>query len=232
MTFCQNLADTVNVEYSKNSPKRFSLGFGPPISEIGYTHTPNLNEFLRLNKIEPSETFYNSIPINLTYQINRIKLEFGFNTPLPSSLTNFEVRGKSVIGYAIFSERNYFIYFNAGIGYASFNRKIDFQSSTKPIVSLASVIQTGVGRTISLENENGFLDFSLESLMRPKNPNAVGTSIKMGYRYGLAKSAWTASSVKLIDTPSDRMNGFYLQATINIFREQKSKKRVQNALNQ
>ncbi|MES2516898.1 MAG: hypothetical protein V4585_02250 [Bacteroidota bacterium] len=228
-SFCQNLSDTVNVEYSKNSPKRWSLGFGvPPGSNFWYVFTPNLDNFLKSQKINPPYTSSYTIPLTYIFQHNRFKTEVGFNY----SISYISIAGsdqnsvKLDAGYAIFAERNYFIYLNLGIGYGQYSKKIDFQPSQQPIVSLASVIQSGVGQTIVLKNTNAFLDFSIESMIRTKKSTSIGRSVKLGYHYGLTESAWTSTSVKLVDTPSDRMNGIYLQFTLNISRQRASDREV------
>jgi hypothetical protein len=50
-TFCQNLSDTVNVEYSKNSPKRWSITTGIFTSALAIHSLPNLNQFLQDQRI-------------------------------------------------------------------------------------------------------------------------------------------------------------------------------------
>ncbi len=226
-SFCQNLSDTVNVEYSKNSPKRFSFGFGiPPGSAFWEVFTPNLNDFLKSQNINrPYVPFY-AIPLNYIFQQNRFKVELGYNFSFSYFSTTSASSGQSLLkldaGYAIFAERNYFIYLNLGIGYGQYSRKIDFQPSQQPIVSLASVIQSGVGQTINLNNTNGFFDVSIESMIRTRRLKSIGQSIKLGYHYGLTENPWTSTSVKLVDIPSDRMNGIYLQFTLNINRQRAS----------
>ena len=235
-TFCQNLSDTVNVEYSKNSPRKFSIGYGIPISELGFIFSPNLNNYLKSNNIESSGCTYFSIPVNIIYQEKRFKGEIGIDYPILTTNNNSKQFSsvKTSAGYAIFADRNHFTYFNIGIGVGTVIQKIDFNPTQKPIVSLASVIQSGVGQTITLRNQVGFLDINIETMMRAKNNKSLGRSIKLGYYYGFTENPYMAKSVKLVDAPSDRLNGFYLQATLNITNQRKARKKTdtQNSSNQ
>jgi hypothetical protein len=162
-SFCQNLSDTVNVEYSKNSPKRLTIGFSSPFLGLIFLSSPNLNKFIDDRNIS-TRNYMISIPLNVSYQQNRFKIGleayYGFSSDCNcnrlSSSTKADIIGGS-IGYAVFSERNYFIYFNLGVGYADYLKVIDVD---KPqTTSLASALQSGAGQSVSLKNFGNFFRF-------------------------------------------------------------------------
>jgi hypothetical protein len=215
-SFCQNLSDTVNVEYSKNSPERLLLGFGAP--GFGYTWalSPNLNSFLESNNIE-SKNLILSVPLNLIYQHNRLKIGLEAVYGLPraresqakySSSLNVRIESLS-FGYAIVADRNYFLYLNFGAGHAEYTRTIDIKAPQT--TSLSSALQSGTGQSVVLKNSGAFLDFSLETLIRTKKAKALGNSIKIGYRYGLEENPWNSTFNSFTDIPSDRVSNFYMQ---------------------
>jgi hypothetical protein len=219
-SFCQNLSDTVNVEYSKNSPKRLTIGFSSPFLGLIFLSSPNLNKFIDDRNIS-TRNYMISIPLNVSYQQNRFKIGleayYGFSSDCNcnrlSSSTKADIIGGS-IGYAVFSERNYFIYFNLGVGYADYLKVIDVD---KPqTTSLASALQSGAGQSVSLKNSGTFLDFSIESVIRTKKAQALGRTIKIGYRYGLQENEWTSKLNNITDTPADRISSFYVQALLTL----------------
>ena len=215
-TFCQNLSDTVNVEYSKNSPKRLTFGFGIPSTGYMWVFAPNLNNFLDAKKISTQEFLY-SIPVNLNYQKDRFKIsgEIAFIlSDACKSQENFAIAssaniGSLSLGYAIFSERNYFLYLNIGAGYAEHLRIIEIKNSQP--TTLTSALQSGTGQSFVLKNTGIFLDFSLETMIRTKKVNALGKSIKLGYRYGMKENQWNSTFNSFTETPSDRMGNLYFQ---------------------
>ena len=229
-TFCQNLADTVNVEYSKNSPDISSFGFGVPTgSTFWLLDAPNLNSFLRTYDISRRDAFLLSIPLSYIYQFRRLKYELNYHYFINYGSTSSKQFSQLNLGYAIFAERNYFIYINLGIGYGRSSEKIDIPSFTKPLVSLASVFQSGVGQSITLDNKTAFIDFSIETMHRFKKVNSLGQSFKLGIHYGLEATPWTSTSVRLIDSPLDRVSGFYFQYSLNISRTKNPKRNAQNS---
>lgn len=219
-SFCQNLSDTVNVEYSKNSPKRFSLGISFPSTALLWTISPNLNSFLNGKGI-PTRNFSTVIPLIISYQVNKFKLNleayYGImNRPYRQGIYATSLDADLVIfstEYAIFADRNNYLYLNLGIGLADYTQNITV-SNSQP-TTFTSALQNGTGQTIILKNSSAFLDFGLEFLNRTKQ-NSVGQSIKIGYRYGLESSQWESKLVKIFDTPYDRVSSFYLQALLNI----------------
>lgn len=219
-SFCQNLSDTVNVEYSKNSPKRLTIGFLAPAFGYMILSSPNLNNFLDAKNID-TRNFLLSLPLILAYQKNRFKVGidayYGFSSDCSykkiSSSTQAEIIGGS-IGYAVFSERNYFIYFNLGAGYAEYLKTIDVD---KPqITTLSSALQSGAGQNVTLKNSGVFLDFNIESVIRTKKAQALGKSIKIGYRYGLKENEWTSKLGNILETPSDRISSVYFQFLLTL----------------
>jgi hypothetical protein len=220
-SFCQNLSDTVNVEYSKNSPKRFSVGIGfLNLGSVLWTVTPNLNEFLKEKGI-PTSNYTTNIPVILSYQVNRFKFNLEaysgiLNTPRKSG--NYSTLSGVELGifsaeYAIFADRNNYLYLNLGIGRADYKQTITVSSSQS--TTFASALQNGSGQTIILKNSSTFLDFGLEFLNRTEK-KTFWQSIKAGYRYGLENSSWDSQLVNLTDTPSDRVSSFYIQFLLNI----------------
>ena len=220
-TFCQNLADTVNVEYSKNSPKRLTFGFGAPGFGFIWAFSPNLNSILDTKSID-TKNVMGAIPVSLNYQKNRFKIGvealYGFASDCKSQekfSTSLKAEIASVsLGYAIVSDRNYFLYFNFGTGYAEYIRTIDIKGSQAS--SLSSALQLSAGQSIVLKNKGIFLDFSLETMIRNKKVNALGKSIKLGYRYGLKQNDWNSTFNSFTDVPSDRMSSLYMQLTLTL----------------
>ncbi len=233
-SFCQNLSDTVNVEYSKNSPSRWSLGIGIPTTGLSWILSPNLNNFLREKGI-PTRNYTGSIPLNLSYQVNKFKFNieanYGImNYPFSEGVYKTSLNSSVAIistEYALFADRNNYLYVNLGIGHADYIQTITV-SSSQPTTFVAALQTGSSGQTIILKNSSAFLDFGLEFSNRTKQ-NSVGQSFKIGYRYGLESSQWQSQLVKLFDTPYDRVNSFYLQALLNIpsrrnFKNQKNSK--------
>ncbi len=221
-TFCQNLADTVNVEYSKNSPERLTFGVGVPVgSGYMWIFAPNLNKFLDSRNIR-TWNIVESIPLTINYQKNKFKISGGGSFSfLDGDISNdksattlnaiiFDVSS----GYAIFSERNYFLYFNLGTGFAQYTRTIEIKNS-QPI-TLASALQSGNGQGVVLKNTGAFLDFSFEIMSRTKEAKALGKSIKLGYRYGLQENAWNSTFNNFTEVPSDRIGNLYFQFTFTL----------------
>jgi hypothetical protein len=219
-SFCQNLSDTVNVEYSKNSPKRFSFGISFPSTGVLWTLSPNLNSFLNEKGI-PTKNYTPTIPLVLSYQVNKLKLNFEayygimnrastqgiYSTSLGAELSIFSTE------YAIFADRNNYLYLNLGVGHADYTQTITV-SNSQP-TTFASALQSGGGQTIILKNSSTFLDFGLEFLNRT-DKKTFWQSIKAGYRYGLENSSWDSKLVNVTDTPSDRVKGVYFQYLLNI----------------
>ena len=220
-TFCQNLADTVNVEYSKDSPKRLTFGFGAPGFGFVWAFSPNLNSVLDSKTID-TKNFIVTMPISLNYQQNRFKIGlealYGFADECKSQekfSTSLKAEIASIsLGYAIVSDRNYFLYFNFGTGYAEYVRTIDIKGSQT--FSLSSALQSGTGQSIVLKNKGIFLDFSLETMIRIKKINALGKSIKLGYRHGLKQNDWNSTFNSFTEVPSDRMSSLYMQFTFTL----------------
>lgn len=220
-SLCQNLADTVNVEFSKNSPERLTFGVGVPTTDYMWVFAPNLSKFLNSRSIKTRNFLY-SIPVNLNYQKDRFKIggEASFTllggegsneksaTTLSASM--FDVS----LGYAILSERNYFLYFNLGAGYAEYVRTIEIKGSQPTTLTLA--LQSGNGQGIVLKNTGAFLDFSFEIMSRTKEAKALGKSIKLGYRYGLQENAWNSTFNNFTEVPSDRIGNLYFQFTFTL----------------
>ena len=216
-TFCQNLSDTVNVEYSKNSPKRLTFGFGIPSTGYMWVFAPNLNNFLDAKKIG-TWNILPSIPVNLNYQKNRFKVGLEAVFSLPDSpyksqdkfATSLNANIASLsVGYALFAERNYFLYINIGGGYAEYLRTIEIKTSQP--TSLTSALQNGTGQGFTLTNKGTFLDFSLETMIRTQKVKALGKSFKLGYRYGFQENPWNSTFNSFTETPSDRMGNLYFQ---------------------
>ena len=221
-SFCQNLSDTVNIEYSKNSPKRLTLGIGAPFGFM-WLFSPNINKTIQTQNIKTNNMIL-SVPIMVNYQKDRYKIGieayYGFlsstdngNKNIASSSMQADIIDAS-FGYAIFAERNYFIYFNLGVGYAEYLKTIDIHSPQT--TTFSSALQSGIGQSIALKNSGAFLDFSMESVIRTKKVQALGKSIKIGYRYGLQESTWTSKFNNITETPSDRINSVYLQVILTL----------------
>ncbi len=221
-TFCQNLSDTVNVEYSKNSPKRLTFGFGIPSTSFMWVFSPNLDNLLDSKNIG-TRNFLASVPLNLNYQKNRFKIGLEGVFSLPDS--PYESQGKYAtslntnfinfsLGYVIFTERNYFMYFNIGGGYAEYFRTIEIKNSQS--TTLTSALQSGTGQSFVLRNTGTFLDFSFETMIRTKKVNALGKSFKLGYRYGLQENQWNSTFNSFTETPSDRMGNLYFQVMFTL----------------
>jgi hypothetical protein len=213
-SFCQSLSDTVNVEYSKNSPKRFSFGLGvPAYFGFWWIYAPNLRTFLNDKDIPVSDRFI-PLPLSFSYQVNKYKISieglYGFPRRSASNdKYNTSLTAESIgltFGNAILSDRNYFVYLNVGGGYAEYTRTIDIKN--QPTTTLASALQFGNGQSIILKNTGAFLDFNLEYMYRASR---VGRSIRAGYRFGLNNNAWTSDFIKLNDSPSDKVDSFYIQ---------------------
>ena len=219
-SFSQNLSDTVNVEYSKNSPKRFSLGIGVPTSGLSWIMSPNLNNFLSEKGI-PTKNYTGSIPINLSYQVNKFKFNIEANYGImnyPSSEGVYKTSLNSSIAiisteYAIFADRNNYLYLNFGIGNADYTQTITV-SNLQP-TTFSSALQNGSSQSIILKNSSTFLDFGLEFFNRT-DKKMLSQSFKLGYRYGLENSRWQSQLVKLFDTPYDRVSSFYFQYLLNL----------------
>lgn len=216
-SFCQNLSDTVNVEYSKNSPKRLTFGFGIPSTGYTWVFAPNLNKLLDSKKIDTWD-FLQTVPVNLNFQKNRFKVGAEVTFSLPDSprksqdkfATSLNANMLNLsLGYAIFSERNYFLYLNLGAGYAEYLRTIEIKN--QQATTLTSALQSGIGQSFVLRNKGGFLDFSIETMIRTPKVKAIGKSIKLGYRYGFQENAWNSTFNSFTETPSDRMGNLYFQ---------------------
>ncbi len=220
-SFCQNLSDTVNVEYSKNSPKRFSIGFGLPVSGFIWTLNPNLNRFLDANNV-PSKFFSFTLPLSLNYQVNRLKfnldLYYGISSSTPSYFQNKNTLLNNLAGisagYAIFADRNKFIYFNLGFGVMESYQSVELNNGQT--TALSTALQSGFGQSVVLKNNSAFVDFGLELMLRNKKGQSIGKSTKIGYRYGLEETPWNSEYKNFSGVPSDRMSSFYLQFTVNI----------------
>jgi hypothetical protein len=223
-SFCQNLSDTVNVEYSKNSPRRFSLSVGPLTSALAWHSMPNLNQILETQRISNSGFDNVSIylPAGLSYQNNRFLLRYGLGFGIAMSnsdrmnnySTSLNVRNFNLsTGYALFADRNHFLYLNLGIGYGEYTKTINKFSSQS--TSLATALQNGAGQSIILKNSQGFVDISIEFLNRSQGKR-IGQSIRLGYRYGLKETPWASEFIHLSDVPSDRMGSIYLEGLLNI----------------
>jgi len=72
------------------------------------------------------------------------------------------------------------------------------------------------GQSVILKNSGAFVDFGLELMLRNKNRQSIGKSTKIGHRYGLEETAWNTQYKNFSGVPSDRLNSFYLQFTVNI----------------
>lgn len=231
-SLCQNLSDTVNVEYSKNSPKRFSLAMSFPNGGILWTISPNLNNFLSEKGI-PTRNFATVIPLVFSYQVNKIKLNFEayygvLNTSYKSGIYSNSLG--ATIGifsaeYAILSDRNNYLYVNLGIGHADYKQTISI-SNSQP-TTFISALQNGNSQSIILKNSSAFLDFGLEFLNRT-DKKTFWQSIKAGYRYGLENSSWDSQLVSIIDIPSDRVKGVYIQYLLNIPNSRNFKRPTKN----
>ena len=222
-SFCQNLSDTINVEYSKNSPKRFSMSISPLPSGLALNSLPNLNQFLKAQRIPNSnlDNISTYFPFGITYQANRFKIlyELNFGTTTTSDRENnysttFDMKNGSIsTGYAFFADRNNFVYFNLGIGYGEHKKTIN--KFNPQSTSLASALQNGVGQSIILRNTQGFIDVGLEFFNRTQGKR-IGQCIRLGYRYGLKETPWSSQFINLSDAPSDRISSIYLEGFINI----------------
>ena len=234
-TFCQNLSDTVNVEYSKNSPRRLTFGFGIPSAGLTWVFAPNLNKLLDSKNIDTWNILM-TVPLTLNYQKNRFKIGGEFIFSLPDSpresqdkfATSLNANTASLtLGYAIFSERNYFLYLNLGAGYAEYLRTIEIKNSQS--TTLTSALQSGIGQSFVLRNKGIFLDFSLETMIRTKKVDTIGKSFKLGYRYGLKENEWNSTFNSFTETPSDRMGNLYFQLTLTLpYLSRSSSKKTSN----
>ena len=222
-TFCQNLSDTVNVEYSKNSPKRLTIGIGAPGFGFMWAFSPNLDNLLDAKRIETRNVLLMA-PLNVNYQKDRFKIGLEAIFGLPDSphesqskfATSLNANIASLsFGYAVFTERNYFLYVNAGVGYAEYTRTIEIKNS-QPTSLLSALQSSGTGQSVVLKNKGMFLDFSLETMIRTKKIKAVGKAIKLGYRYGLKENEWNSTFNSFMETPSDRMGNLYFQFTFTL----------------
>ncbi len=219
-SFCQNLSDTVNVEYSKNSPKRFSLGISFPTMGVLWTISPNLNRFLSEKGI-PTKNYIATIPFCISYQVNRFKINLEGHYGILDRTSKQGIYSNSMgaeIGilsteYAIFADRNNYLYMNLGIGRADYTQTITVSNSQS--TSFAAALQSVNSQAIILKNSSTFLDFGLEFLNRT-DKKTFWQSIKAGYRYGLKNSSWDSQLVNLTDTPSDRVSSIYLQYLLNL----------------
>jgi hypothetical protein len=234
-SFCQNLSDTVNVEYSKNSPKRLTIGFGIPSAGLTWVFAPNLNKLLDSKKIDTWNILM-TVPLTLNYQQDRFKIGGELVFSLPDSpresqrqfATSLNANLVSItLGYAIFSERNYFLYLNLGAGYAEYLRTIEIKN---PIATtLTSALQSGIGQSFVLRNKGAFLDVSLETMIRTSKAKAIGESFKLGYRYGFQENAWNSTFNSFTETPSDRMGNLYLQLILTLpYKRQSSSENSNN----
>ncbi len=234
-SFCQNLSDTVNVEYSKNSPRRFSLGISIPTGGALWTISPNLNNFLRGRGI-PTQNFATVIPMGISYQQNRFKINldayYGLINYSNKSGVYATTLGASLgiisTEYAVFADRNNFLYLSLGLGQAIYTQTItiaNYQPTT-----FTSAIQNGGSQSIILKNTTTFLDLGIEFLNRTK-ANSLGLSTKAGYRFGLENTPWKPQFANITDTPSDKIDSFYLQIYFNIpyrFTFKNSSKKIPN----
>jgi hypothetical protein len=154
---------------------------------------------------------------------NRFKISGELVFSLPDS--PYESQGKFAtslnanmaslsLGYAIFSERNYFLYFNLGAGYAGYLRTIEIKNPQA--TTLTSALQSGTGQSFVLRNTGAFLDFSLETMIRTKKEKAIGKAVKLGYRYGLKENEWNSTFNSFTGVPSDRMGNLYAQLTLTL----------------
>ena len=221
-TFCQNLADTVNVEYSKNSPKRLTFGLGIPTTGFMWVFAPNLNKLLDSKNID-TRNFLLTVPLNLNFQKNRFKIGAEGVFSIPDSpyesqnkfATSLNANIVSLtLGYAIFSERNYFLYLNTGVGYAEYFQTIEIKNSQP--TTLISALQSGTGQSFVLRNKGTFLDFSIEAMIRTSKVKALGKSFKLGYRYGFRENEWNSTFNGFTETPSDRMGSLYFQFMLTL----------------
>lgn len=223
-TFCQNLSDTVNVEYSKNSPRRLSMSIGPLASAFAWHSLPNLNQFLKTQRI-PTNNINDVIiyfPVGFSYQTKRILLRWGINVGITmadrdrtnnysTSLNTFN--SSLSTGYAVFADRNNFLYLNIGIGVGEYTKTINkFDSQS---ISLASALQNGVNQSMILKNTQGFIDIGIEFLNRSQ-AKRIGQCLRFGYRYGLKETPWNSLFIRLSDAPSDRIGSVYLEGFFNI----------------
>ncbi len=230
-SFCQNLSDTVNVEYSKNSPKRLSIGFGIPIGGFLWSIHPNLNNYLDANNV-PDKFFSFTIPISINYQVRRwrysAELYYGISSSTPSYFQNRNTEKSDLVGlsagYAVFADRNKFIYFNLGVGVMGCTQTVELNNGQTS--NLSSALQTGIGQSIILKNTGAYLDFSLEFILRTKQGQILGKSTKIGYRYGLKETPWNSEYKNFTNTPSDRISSFYLQFNLNIPTRKSFKRQV------
>ena len=221
-TFCQNLADTVNIEYSKNSPRRLTFGLGIPTTGFMWVFAPNLNKLLDSKSID-TWNFLLTVPVNLNFQKNRFKIGIEGVFSLPDSpyesqdkfATSLNANIISLtLGYAIFSERNYFLYVNTGAGYAEYFRTIEIKNSQS--TTLITALQSGTGQSFVLRNKGTFLDFSIEAMIRTPKIKALGKSFKLGYRYGFQENEWNSTFKGFTETPSDRMGNLYFQFMLTL----------------
>jgi len=143
-SFCQNLSDMVNVEYSKNSPKRLTIGIGLPVTGFVWSLNPNLNDFLEANNV-PSKFFSFTLPLSLNYQVNRLKfnldLYYGISSSTPCYFQNRNTALNNLVGisagYTVFADRNKFIYFNLGFGAMVSSQSIELNNGQTTALSTA-----------------------------------------------------------------------------------------------
>jgi hypothetical protein len=229
-TFCQNLSDTVNVEYSKNSPKRWSTSTGVFTSGIALHSFPNLNQFLQNQRVVERNlsNVLPYIPLGIRFQNRRFQIQgtMGFGVLIAGENLNVQT-GSIYAGYVFFADRNNLLYLNLGLGLSDYTKTVNI--STSQPTSLASAIQNGIGQTISLKNSQGHLDINIEFFNRAKDKN-ISQSTRLGYRYGLKNTQWGVPLIRsqLSDLPSDRISSFYFEAVINIPNARNRRKSSQN----
>jgi hypothetical protein len=229
-TFCQNLSDTVNVEYSKNSPKRWSTTTGVFTSALALHSFPNLNHFLESQRVveDNLSNVIPYIPFGTRFQNKRFQAQATFGFGVPTSRDNLNVRTFSIqTGYAFLADRNSFFYLNLGAGFSDYIKTINI--STSQPTTLASAIQSGTGQSIALTNSQAYIDINIEFLNRAKGKN-IGNCIRLGYRYGLKDKQWETPFIKsrLSDLPSDKISSVYLEGLINIPNVRNKRQAAQN----
>ncbi|MDZ7899310.1 MAG: hypothetical protein U5N85_14965 [Arcicella sp.] len=230
VSFCQNLSDTVNVEYSINSPKRWSISTGIFTSGFALHSFPNLNQFLQNQRVVERNlsNLLPYIPLGIRFQNKRFQIQGTTGFSIPTGEENLNVKTGSIYaGYAISADRNNFFYLNLGIGFSEYVKTINV--STSQPTSLASAIQNGTGQSISLKNSQNYIDINIEFFDRVKDRN-IGQSVRLGYRYGLKETPWSVQFIRsgLPDVPSDRISSIYLEAVINIPSVNRWKRSSQN----
>jgi hypothetical protein len=218
MSFCQNLSDTVNVEYSKNSPKRWSISTGIFTTGLAIHSFPNLNDFLQSQRVVERNlsNFIPYIPLGIRYQNKRFQIQgtMGFSVLIGDENLNVKT-GSIYAGYVFSADRNNLLYLNLGLGFSDYTKTVNI--STSQPTSLVSAIQNGIGQTISLKNSQSYLDVNVEFFNRAKD-KSISQSTRLGLRYGLKNTQWDVPLIKsqLSDLPSDRIISFYLETVINI----------------